>query len=496
MSSIGHRAARGVTVLAGRTLFVQILQVVSSIVTARHLAPSSYGAFAIATALLGFAKYIGDLGVANSFILSSHVSDAKMRLGSCMAVVLAGISASVILLLGDSLASVLGGRASEEGALVMYVLSLTLVIDALRFGPTVRLTRELQFGRIGVIGVVESAVLFVTQIVALLLGFGLAALVAAQVLRSLTGTVTAAVVGGGISLRWPTFEAAHLIKVGFPFQVPAIITGAVGFFLPVVVASQLKAHGLGLWAWATVLATPLLSLLLVLQSVVLPSLAALRRERSAERADEATSLLLRVVLLLAAVGGGVLFGFAERIISEIFDPRWLGAVGAVRVTLIGVVPLSLATVLAAAVESRFRPVPRAIATAIAAATALALVVPLAHAYGVTGAALATALVMPLVDSAVLLFVAKIAVGRAMVNVAITFPAVIAISSAAASIGSGLITLVPTAAATAIVAIALAFVVDRAAVLQLWRAARRRASTTEGPGSETALAGAATSQADD
>src|SRR4051794_6095037 len=50
--AIARHAARGAVVLAGRTVLVQVLQVVSSLVTARLISPSSYGVFAMALTMV------------------------------------------------------------------------------------------------------------------------------------------------------------------------------------------------------------------------------------------------------------------------------------------------------------------------------------------------------------------------------------------------------------------------------------------------------------
>ena len=166
------------------------------------------------------------------------------------------------------------------------------------------------------------------------------------------------------------------------------------------------------------LATPLDNVLLQIQLVSLPVLARMRIDRS-EQSAPALNLIGRATLLVSTGAVGILFVFAPQIVPLIFGRRWIPAIGAVRVCLIGVIPASAAGVLSSAIDSAGRPRARLASAMIAAVASVAALPPLALGFGVTGAAIASAVVSPAIDCAILAYLIRPSAFRWFRNIALT-----------------------------------------------------------------------------
>lgn len=467
--AIARRAARGAAIYGGRLVAIQVIQVVSSLVLARHIAPTEYGVFALATTIVAFARYVGDLGVANSLVPRKEISEAEIETGALISLAASsGLGLAIMIAalgFGDEL------RISRQTAVVTAVLALPLVLDSLRYGPMLRLNRSLAFETLGAIGFAETCALYLSQLGGLLLGFGLGALVAAQVIRSMIAVALSAVVGGGIVLPRLKMRARLLIRRGIAYQAPAIVTAASGLAYPVAVTAQLGTHGLGLWAWATVLAAPVAAMLVLLHNVSMSSFARLR-EADPSREDDAISLVARFSMMLAAGAAGILVGAAPRMIPVIFGTRWAPAIGATQAYLIGLLPSAFATLFAAVLESRQRAPLRFIASLMAALAALALIFPLAEWEGVTGAAIAVAVAAPAIDAVILGFVIRPGVLRAAFDGIVLFAAGLAVMKLATDNTSGLPELIGASVAAVLVVCAAALAIDRPALRSVRRFLRR------------------------
>jgi PST family polysaccharide transporter len=397
-STIARKTARGGLSMATRTGAVQLIQLASTLFIAHLILPSAYGAIAVALAALGFARYVGDLGVSSSFLPLPTLSDDDFRSGALVAVGLAIIETIALVLAAPLIAAVLHGPPYT--AALIRLLALCLIFEALRFGPIVRLNRELRFGRYGTLSLIETLVLYAFQIGLLVAGAGVWALVIGQLARSSLGTLAYWFGAGGMLRPAWRVSLRRLVARALPYQGPAIAFGAISLLLPLAIGIVLNSRGVGYWAWATVLAAPITALVTVMSGVTLPSLARLRavQESAVERAAD---LMLRVSIVAPAVGAGVLLGLARPTLVYVFGRRWLPALPAVELNLIGIVPWTLSFFLAAVLESEQRARERLAAVLLAQGIGLVAAVGLALRFGVAGATFSSAILTPVVDVVVL-----------------------------------------------------------------------------------------------
>ena len=387
------------------------MQLVSSLVLARELAPTEYGAFAVGATIVGFGRFLGDGGAGSAVIQQPGAREVDQRdlgrvlflqsgIGLCAAVLLV-LTAPLVRTAFDTPPATVG---------VMIGLALAMVIETPSVVPRVRLSRRQQYERLQVMAAVSHAVLYAVQIGGLLLGHGLWALVAGQIAYSVTSLVVMVLGGGGL-VRPVRTGALALARRGLPYQGALVVQALFSICSIAVVGTQLSTRELGLWTWCTVLATPLIALAHALHGVAFPAFSRLH-EHHRSRYAEALSMVARLQFLFVSAVVGVLCGMTVPLVRHLFDDKWLDAVPAVRAALLGVLPLILAALLAAGVESSGRPHLRLRAMIVSTIAGVVTAMPLSALYGTTGAAAATFLVVPLLDAAFLLRVAEVEVRRA------------------------------------------------------------------------------------
>jgi PST family polysaccharide transporter len=458
-SSIATKTARGGLLLATRSGVVQCLQLGSSILIARFIFPDAYGALTVALAAVGFGRYVGDLGVATSFLPLPTLDSRLFQTGALIALVLAIAEASGLVALAPLLAASLHGPSYS--AEIIRLLAVCLVVEALRFGPMVSLNRELRFGRYGALSLTETLILYVTQIGLLILGAGIWALVAGQLARSILGTTVYIWKGGGLTFPLYRARLSPIVRRAIPYQGPLVIAAAGGLLFPVALTFVLTARDIGLWGWATVLATPISAVVTIVSSVTLPGLARLRANDPAVVA-RAAQLMVRASVIVPAAGAGALLGFAGPLVALVFGRRWHPALSAAEVCLFGVVPATLSAFLAAVLESDQRAKARVVGILVAQLVGLAIVVPVAREFGVAGAAFVPFVAVPLIDVAVLGAMARLDFRRAALNGVVAFGATAAVTFLLARLATSLPLLGLCALAAVAPILVIIWYTDRAA----------------------------------
>jgi O-antigen/teichoic acid export membrane protein len=416
-AQIATKSARGAVQAVVRVGGIQLLQLGSTLLIARLVAPAAYGSLAIALAAVGFTRYAGDLGMMNSFLPLPRLDRAVLQTGAFVALVLSVSETGLLIATAPVLASLLHGPSYSAD--LIRALAVCIVLESLRFGPLVGLNRTLQFGRYGALALTETLILYVSQIFLLLTGFGVWALVLGQLARSSIGTALYIWKGGGLAVPAVRTKVRPLVQRALPYQGPAIVAAAGGLLFPLLLTVFLSAKGIGFWSWSTVLATPLAAVVTLVSWVALPSLANLRRVDPG-RVARATDLILRSSVVVPAVGAGLLLGFSSDLVRIVFGSRWSPALVAVELNLLGVIPAALSAFLAAVLESAQRARERFVAMLIAQAIGLALAAVLASQFSVSGAAFASAIAIPAIDVVVLGRMARIPYSRAVLRSCVAF----------------------------------------------------------------------------
>ena len=470
--ALGQRAGRGALSVVVTSGLVNVMQLASSLVLARALVPEEYGAFAVAATVVGFGRFLGDCGAGSAVIQQPGSAEPDRReLGRALwlQLAVAVVAATALILAAPAIRAAF--EAPPQTSTIVRFMALTLLLEAPAVVAKVRLNRAQEYQRLQVVSLASYVALYCVQIGGLLAGFGLASLVAGQLLFSVVSTALLLGLGGGVVRPQPR-GAVALARRGLPYQGALTVQAMFAIASVGVVGTQLSTAELGLWTWCTVLATPLLALAMNLQNLAFPALARLHEHHSAQH-RAAVSLAARLQLLPVAVVVGTLCGLTVPVVQHVFDPRWLGAVDAARAALLAVVPFLLAALLAATAQSMGRPGLRLRAMALSTLVGVVCAVPLAARFGTTGAAVAIFTVVPLVDALLLLLWVRVPVRRAVLGAAAVGVGSFGVATLLAPYADRLVGLVAVGAVTGLVGLALCVALDLPALREGWRTVRAR-----------------------
>jgi|GEM_PF-794110 len=366
-------AARGVSILVGRTLGLQLLTAAVTIALARLLSPADYGLFAVAATVQGVVQAATDLGMTASLIRQPDDPTPRQQTAVRSFLVLGGVAFSALAVaIGFGLLPALG---LESGAVeVTAVAAIAVPIYAVRAVPMVLLERHLKFGRVAIVETGETLTFNAFALLAAIAGLGAyslagaipaAALVGAMVARSLQSTA------GGFAIDLDQIRRL----AGFGARVSLFRVLALGRELGFV--TLITAIGgptlAGFYAMAGRLFSFPTALASALQRVTFPVLSRSPRERPPRAARAAILSAMLAGLPLALVAGA-----SHALVSVVLGDRWLPIVDIVLIASPGMLLSSsagAAMVSLAFAEGRpAAPIASVAgsATAIALASALAL----------------------------------------------------------------------------------------------------------------------------
>jgi PST family polysaccharide transporter len=318
---LGVTAARGVAILVGRTLSLQLLTAGVTLVLARLLSPADYGLFAIAAAAQALAQAASGVGLSAALIrLEDDPAAAQQRsVTGFLFVTGLGFAAAAAALAFAGLPAL---GIEGEVLKVTAVAALAIPIYAIRAVPMVMLERHLRFGRVAAVETAETLGFNAFALAAALAGLGAFSLAGAIPLAALAGAGVARSLGGaarGLSFDFaPVRPLAH-----FGLRASGLRLGnlAKGLGFVTLVSAIGGTSVTGFYAMAERLFTVPTALASAVQRVSFPALArsAAERPRRAARATVLSATLASLPLALLA-------GASHALVTVLLGDRWLPTV--------------------------------------------------------------------------------------------------------------------------------------------------------------------------
>lgn len=315
---LGTSAARGVGVLVGRTLGLQLLTSGVTIVLARLLTPADYGMFALALAIQLAGQRLAELGLPATLIGQEDEPSAEQQAA------VSGAMLSTSLLVSGALIAVAFGAApaldvDSEVLRVIAVATLAMPFYAARAVPVALLERHLLFGRVAVVETVETL---------LFNAFALAGAIAGLGAFSLSGGVPVAAFASMITawslqrfVRRPILRLEPLRPMlGFGVQVTAVqginVAQEVGFVLVITATGGTAAAGF--YTMAKRLFSFPIALTSAVSRVSFPALSRSSGPRGSRAASAAIYSTIVAGLPLALVAGAV-----QPLIQILLGDTWI-----------------------------------------------------------------------------------------------------------------------------------------------------------------------------
>lgn len=317
--SLGQRTIRGVLVTVGGQWSKTLLQLGSTVLLARMLAPDDFGLLAMVAAIVGLAELVRDFGLSGAIVQAKEIGD---RLWSSLLWLSVALGAALMLLVAAAAPFIAALYGEPRLILITLVLSPALLINGICTPLQTKLQRDLRFTLLAKLEVSTMLLSVGVAIAGAALGWGVWSLVAMNAAGALYRLVV---------LVWcakPHFGPPRISGSVFPFLTSGgsifgsqLLNYAARNVDNVVVGSFLGPAVLGYYSRAySLLIMPLSQINGPLSRVALPVLSRLQDQPDRFRRYISASLLVISYVSLPAFA--VLAGVAFPLVELLLGPKW------------------------------------------------------------------------------------------------------------------------------------------------------------------------------
>jgi len=326
---IEGRAARGGRIIAITQVVRSLLDVASTLILVRVLAPDDWGVVGMVSAVVGFVALFKDLGLTTATIQRPTITHREVT-----ALMWINVGLSVVLGIGVAALAPALAWFYEEPRLVDITLALSAVFFVSGFGAQHHaiLRRQMRFGAVSLIDALSLSLGMIVAVVAAFLGAGFWALV---IKRIVTATLTTVLVWIGCKWRPSAPRREKGLK-----ELVAFGANLTGFSLINYFARNLDDVLIGRFDGATaadraetlgnyqkayqLLMLPLQQLNKPVSAVAVPALSRLHAQP--ERYRRVYLRIMRLVLMVTMPLTAFLVMTAGPLVTVVFGAQWVEAV--------------------------------------------------------------------------------------------------------------------------------------------------------------------------
>jgi PST family polysaccharide transporter len=327
MDTVHARAGKGIQLLMGRQVLVQMLTFGGGVILARVLDPAQVGLYAVASFLVGMVALLGDFGLAASFIQRrAELTERELRIGFTLQQIVTTVVVAALLLLAPWLAA-LAPKAPPETVWLVRALALNLYLMSWRSMSALQLERALRYERLARAEVAENLCYQGVAVLLALRGCGVWSFVGAVLARGLLGTL--------LLMRaapWPVgfaFDGAlarSILRFGIPFQFQNLANQAAGWVTPLLVGGLVGPHAVGYLTWAVANAQRPLVLVDNVMRVAYPHFSRIQEDR--EEVERLLTRYLTGLLVGAGLWCALLLAGGPSLVRWIYTAKWAPAIPA------------------------------------------------------------------------------------------------------------------------------------------------------------------------
>ena len=385
--TIRDESARGSVIVTAMTSSLQLIRIISTILLARLLEPAHFGVIAMANlVVMGMGIFAG-LGLSQALIATrKNVGKSALQV-LCMTSA-TGLAFSLAMY---SSASLFAGFFEQPELIdVCKVLSIVVLIQALKIVPDALLVKEMLFARRVIPKISASLTGIGVSLYLAYSGYGIWSLVFGSVSSSVIALLGLIIVVPDWSwirsTRWSWSDAKELLRIGMHNLSTWLTQYFYNNFDHMVVAKSLGATQLGFYSQAITLSKmPVTMISAAINSVLLPAYSKISDDHL--RLQSAYLESLRVMAaIISPIALGILVVAPEAVIVLIGE-KWRGAIPILQVFAF----MSLIRPLSGTTSPLFLSLGKPqynFRTAMIQATVLVLIIWPALRWGATGAAMA------------------------------------------------------------------------------------------------------------
>src|SRR3990167_3963056 len=339
LSEISHRAVSGVMVLTVRKFLLKAVNYIGSIILARLLLPEIFGIFAIVSFIITFFGFFSDVGLGAALIQKKEKLDNKDLSVTFTLQQILVVSVTILIWLTAPLFAA-KYNLGLQGTWLLRVFSLSLFLTSLKTIPSILLERKLQFKRLIWPEVVEVISFQVIAVVLAYMGFAVWSFIVALLVRSFFGAIVLFYLSPWkISFAWDKTIAKRLVSFGIPYNLNGFIATIKDAVMPVFVGAVSGAAAVGYLNWALTFSKLPILFMSDIFRVNFPTYARIQHDK--ERLSKAISKTIRFTNLFLFPAVFMLAATAKPIVTLIFTDKWLPALPAFYLHLLGILVVGI-----------------------------------------------------------------------------------------------------------------------------------------------------------
>jgi len=327
MKDVHARASKGIKLLLGRQVLLQIVTFAGSVILARVLNPAQFGLFAIAMFLVGTFSLLGDFGLAASLIQRKEdLSEQDLRVGFTLQQALTSAIVAILLIAAPFLAR-LYPKAPPETVWLVRMLAFNLYLTSWRSMSALQLERQMRYDRLARIEVAEALLYQVIVVGLALTGHGIWSLVWATLAQGCVGTLLVYLAAPWrVRLSYDPNIARSILRFGVPFQLNVLINSVGNWVTPTLVAGLIGPQAVGYLTWASSNGRKPLVLVDSAMRIAFPHFARIQEDRA--EVERTATRYLTCLLLPAGLWFAILVTAGPSLVQWVYTDKWVPAVPA------------------------------------------------------------------------------------------------------------------------------------------------------------------------
>lgn len=322
-----RKSISGISILIKRQVAVRFVSFLANIALARLLAPQAFGVYAIVVFVVHFFSTFGDVGIGASLIqkkgeLEKEELSSTFWLQQLMAWVVAGAAwllAPLVLRLYPSL--------PPYGVWLIRAMALSFALSSLKTIPAILMERGLDFKRIALVDIAETAVFYGTAVLLALAGLDVWSFIIAALARSVSGAVLIYLLSGWTpSAVFRPSLLGGLVRFGLPYQGNTVLGFIKDAVTPLFIGAYAGAAAVGFVNWAKSFAMAPLMLSEAFGRVAFPAFSRIQADR--DLLARAVDRSMRAITLVMFPVTALMMALGPELVRVVFTEKWLPALPA------------------------------------------------------------------------------------------------------------------------------------------------------------------------
>ena len=290
-----------------------------NIILARFLSPSTIGIFNLANSILSFFTFFSDIGLGAAIIQKKEITTDDLRTTFTIQQILSILLVIIIWVLAPTLGSFY--NLDQAGVWLIRVLAFGFMLTSLKVLPAILLERELRFGPLVIVEIVETLIFCSFLIFLSFNNFGVNAFTIATLAQSLIGVILIYLIAPWkISIGISKQAAKVLLNFGVPFQLNSLLALLKDRLVPLVVARMIGTTGVGYVTWAQSLSFMPLEVMNIMNRLTFPAFSRLQHDPPALKQTLERSIFFISLLMYPLLFG--LLAIAPSLVTHVVSPKW------------------------------------------------------------------------------------------------------------------------------------------------------------------------------